>query len=345
MSTPRKTLLRRIAVPTLFLAALVVLTFGVEQWRRYQAFADRPLAIADTERVLEVRRGDAFRTVLRRLRRLGIEEGYDWQWRLLAHELRALDRLQVGEYALGNGISPRQLLRKLEAGQVIQHKFTLVEGWTIRDLRAALARDTNLVQNLPELDDAALMAALDRPAQHPEGRFLPETYLYAKGTSDLDLLKRAALAMDVALAEAWAGRAPDLPLRNAEEALVLASIVEKETGIADERAQIAGVFVRRLRLGMRLQTDPAVIYGLGSGFDGNLRRVDLLTDTPYNTYTRSGLPPTPIAMPGRAALHAAVHPADGDALYFVARGDGSHQFSATLAEHNRAVARYQLRRR
>lgn len=345
MSTPRKTLLRRIAIPTLFLAALAVFAFGVEQWRRYQAFADRPLAIADTERVLEVRGGDAFRTVLRRLRRLGIEEGYDWQWRLLAHELRVLDRLQVGEYALGNGISPRQLLRKLEAGQVIQYKFTLVEGWTIRDLRAALARATNLVQNLPELDDAALMAALDRPAQHPEGRFLPETYLYAKGTSDLDLLKRAALAMDVALAEAWAGRAPDLPLRNAEEALVLASIVEKETGVADERAQIAGVFVRRLRLGMRLQTDPAVIYGLGSGFDGNLRRVDLLTDTPYNTYTRSGLPPTPIAMPGRAALHAAVHPAEGDALYFVARGDGSHQFSATLAEHNRAVARYQLGRR
>lgn len=344
MSKAKANPLRRVAVAVLLLVGLAVLALGVEQWRRYQVFAERPLASSDSERVLEVRRGDAFLTVLRRMRRIGIDDGDDWQWRLLAHEMRVLDRLQVGEYAVGYGISPRQLLRKLEAGQVIQHRFTIVEGWSIRELRTALAQDPYLVQRLPELDDATLMTAIERPGAHPEGRFLPETYQFTKGVSDVDLLKRAALAMDVALAEAWAGRAPDLPLKSAEEALVLASIIEKETGVAAERAQIAGVFVRRLQRGMRLQTDPAVIYGLGDGFDGNLRRIDLRTDTPYNTYTRSGLPPTPIALPGRAALHAAVHPAAGNALYFVARGDGSHQFSATLTEHNRAVARYQLRR-
>jgi len=316
-----------------------------EQWRRYQTFADQALSSTNSERVLEVKPGDSFIRVLQRMRAIGIAEGSDWQWRVLAFELKVLERLQVGEYTVGHGISPRQLLRKLEAGSVIQYRFTLVEGWSMRDLRAALAAQEALGQTIGDMGDAALMAALDRPGVHAEGRFLPETYHYTRGVRDIDLLKRAALAMDTALSAAWAERDDDLPLQSPEQALVLASIVEKETGRAGERAQIAGVFIRRLRLGMRLQTDPTVIYGLGAGFDGNLRRRDLQTDTPYNTYTRTGLPPTPIAMPGRDALLAAVHPEPGKSLYFVARGDGSHQFSATLSEHNRAVAKYQLRRR
>jgi len=325
------------------LAASVLLV--TDLWRQYQVFVDQPLTSAQNERVLEVKPGDSFTRVLRRMRTIGIDQGHDWQWRALAFQLKVLERLQVGEYSVGHGISPRQLLRKLEAGRVIEYRFTAVEGWSMRELRAALALHDALEQTLGEMDDAALMAALDRPGVHPEGRFLPETYHYTRGVRDIDLLKRAALAMDVALGAAWAGRDDDLPLQTPEQALVLASIVEKETGRASERAQIAGVFIRRLRMGMRLQTDPTVIYGLGAGFDGNLRRRDLQTDTPYNTYTRAGLPPTPIAMPGRDALLAAVHPAAGNSLYFVARGDGSHHFSVTLSEHNRAVAKYQLRRR
>jgi len=336
---------RRLLLIGLLLGSAATAVAGSEMWRQYQSFADRPLRSIDGERVLEVRRGDGFLAVLRRMRRAGIADGDDWQWRLLAFELKVVDRLQVGEYTVGHGISPRQLLRKLEAGQVIQYRFTAVEGWSLRDLRAALARETTLEHTLPTLDDAALMTAIGRPGVHPEGRFLPETYQFTRGVRDVELLKRAALAMDVALAQAWAGRDDGLPLETPEQALVLASIVEKETGIARERPQIAGVFMRRLRIGMRLQTDPSVIYGLGASFDGNLRRADLQTDTPYNSYTRAGLPPTPIAMPGRDALRAVVHPADGDSLYFVARGDGSHHFSASLAEHNRAVAQYQLRHR
>lgn len=321
-------------------AALVV----SEQWRQYQVFADWPLPATQNERVLEVKAGDSFIRVLRRMRSIGIAAGYDWQWRALAFQLKVLERLQVGEYSVGHGISPRQLLRKLEQGQVIQYRFTVVEGWSMRDLRAALAVQDAVEQTINRSDDDTVMAALGRPGVAAEGRFLPETYHYTRGVRDIDLLKRAALAMDTALAAAWAERDDGLPLQTPEQALVLASIVEKETGRASERAQIAGVFIRRLRIGMRLQTDPTVIYGLGAGFDGNLRRRDLQTDTPYNTYTRAGLPPTPIAMPGRDALLAAVHPAAGSSLYFVARGDGSHHFSATLGEHNRAVAKYQLRR-
>ncbi len=335
----------RVVLLALALGLAVSVLAVAELWRQYQAFADQALGSTNSERVLEVKPGDSFFRVLRRMRAIGIAEGRDWQWRALAFELKVLERLQVGEYTVGHGISPRQLLLKLEAGSVIQYRFTLVEGWSMRDLRAALATQEALGQTIGTVDDAALMAALDRPGIHAEGRFLPETYHYTRGVRDIDLLKRAALAMDTALSEAWAERDDDLPLQSPEQALVLASIVEKETGRAGERPQIAGVFIRRLRLGMRLQTDPTVIYGLGAGFDGNLRRRDLQTDTPYNTYTRTGLPPTPIAMPGRDALRAAVHPEPGTSLYFVARGDGSHHFSATLSEHNHAVAKYQLRRR
>jgi UPF0755 protein len=237
------------------------------------------------------------------------------------------------------------LLEKLENGDVIQHRFTIVEGWNFREVRLALAKETGLEQTLAGLPDAEVMKRIGSPGEHPEGRFLPETYNYTKGLTDADLLKRTHAAMRNALEAAWSKRAADIPLKTPEEALVLASIVEKETGLASERPQIAGVFARRLKLGMKLQTDPTVIYGLGDAYHGNLTRKHLEDDTQYNTYTRFGLPPTPIAMPGRAALEAAVDPAPGETLYFVARGDGSHEFTTNLADHNRAVARWQLGRR
>jgi len=335
---------RRVLKATLALLLLAVVAVGGWLWQQYQGFADTPIALSEAERILVVERGDGFQDILDKLREIGVEEGHDLEWKALAHEMQVISRLQVGDYSIRHGITPRELLTKLESGKVIQHRFTLVEGWSFRDLRAALAKDAILVQSLPDMDDVAVMAALQRAGQHPEGRFLPETYHYTRGASDLDLLRRAALAMDKAVADAWAARADGIPIETPEQLLILASIIEKETGKAAERPEIAGVFSRRLKLGMRLQTDPTVIYGMGSQYAGNIRRSDLTTDTPYNTYTRAGLPPTPIAMPGRDALMAAANPAEGNTLYFVSRGDGSHVFSATLAEHNRAVNCYQRNR-
>jgi len=329
-----------IAALGLLLAALLA-GWG---WTRYQAFADAPLASGQTAESVRIERGDGFVRVLGRLRQAGVDAGHDLEWRLLARQMDAAGRLRVGEYALSPELTPRQLLQRMRDGRVIQYRVTIVEGWNFRQLRAALAAAQPLLHETTDMDDAAVMAALGHPGQHPEGRFLPETYLYQRGDSDLDILRRAYDAMEQALAAAWEARAPDVPLKSADEALILASIVEKETGQAHERPQIAGVFARRLQKGMLLQTDPTVIYGLGSAYDGNIRKRDLTTDTPYNTYTRPGLPPTPIAMPGRAALQAAVNPAPGDALYFVSRNDGSHVFSATYAEHSAAVDCHQRRR-
>ena len=250
-------------------------------------------------------------------------------------------RIKAGNYEIPAGTTPQGLLQKLARGEETLRALTLVEGWNFRQVRAALARDDGLRHDATVLDDAQLMDKLGRPGVAPEGRFFPDTYTYAKGSSELALLRRALHAMDRRLEAAWAQRASDTPLKSADEALILASIVEKETGLASDRAHIAGVFANRLRVGMLLQTDPTVIYGLGEKFDGNLRKRDLQTDHPWNTYTRPGLPPTPIAMPGKAALLAAVQPQETRALYFVAKGDGSSHFSATLDEHNRAVNRYQ----
>ena len=328
----------------LLLAGLAVAGW---QWQRYQGFADAPLAGIDAGDSLVVARGDSLDKVLRTLQAQGVDTGDRVQWQVLARQTGAAGKLQMGEYALAADTSPRALLLALRDGKVVRRNFTIVEGWNIRDVRAALAKVEGLEHDSAGLDDAALMKALGHPGQHPEGRFLPETYAWVKGDSDLDLLKRAHKAMQEALDEAWTSRAEDLPLKNADEALVLASIVEKETGIAEERPAIAWVFVRRLQIGMRLQTDPTVIYGMGAAYAGNIRRSDLTTDTPYNTYTRAGLTPTPIAMPGKAALRAATRPADGDALYFVAVGDGSgrHVFSASLDAHNAAVRDYVQRYR
>lgn len=337
----------RIIVVVFVLVLLAAAAAGAWMWQRYHTFTDQPIAGLASGQSVEIARGDSFAGVLRKLRGQGVQTGQDLEWRLLARQSGTDSQLKVGEYALSPGITPRQLLANMRSGRIIQYRFTLVEGWNIRQLRAALRAATPLRQQTAELDDAALMAALGHAGQHPEGRFLPETYLYSRSDSDLDVLKRAHAAMQKALDEAWAARGPDIPLQSAEEALVLASIIEKETGIASERPEIAGVFARRLKLGIPLQTDPTVIYGIGSAYDGNIRKSDLLTDTPYNTYTRRGLTPTPIAMPGKDALHAAVKPKDGNALFFVAVGDGSgrHVFSDTLAEHNAAVVRYLAARR
>ena len=249
--------------------------------------------------------------------------------------------IKAGNYELPPGTTPISLLQKLARGEEALRALTLVEGWNWRQVRQALAKEEQLKHDAAALTDEALMAQLGRPGVAPEGRFFPDTYTYAKGSSDIALLRRAMHAMDRHLEAAWAQRATDTPLKSADEALTLASIVEKETGKASDRGQIAGVFVNRLRVGMLLQTDPTVIYGLGEKFDGNLRKRDLQTDTPWNTYTRAGLPPTPIAMPGKASLLAAVQPQATRALYFVAKGDGTSHFSASLEEHNRAVNRYQ----
>ncbi len=250
-------------------------------------------------------------------------------------------QMRAGSYEIAPGTSPQRLLSMLVRGEESLRTVTIVEGWNWRQVRQALAKAESLQADSRTLSDDAVMAKLGRPGVAPEGRFYPDTYSYAKGASDLAVLQRAMKAMDKHLQQAWEARQPGAALQSPEQALILASIVEKETGKAQDRAQISGVFNNRLRIGMRLQTDPTVIYGLGEAFDGNLRRVHLTTDTPWNTYTRAGLPPTPIAMPGKAALLAAVQPAKTAAIYFVAKGDGTSHFSATLDEHNRAVNRYQ----
>lgn len=334
---------RRLLRAFVWLLLTGLIAGGVLLWQTWGRFVDEPLP-AGVPVVLDIAPGSSFAAILRQIRQAGLSDAPDLYWRALAERMGVAGRLHAGEYAVAPGTSPRELLRRMAAGDVIQHRFTIVEGWTFRQLRSALAAVPGLRHDATTLADAELMREIGAAAEHPEGRFLPETYVWTRGDSDVQILRRAHTAMRSALDEVWAARAPDLPLESPYQALILASIVERETGKAEERPAIAGVFARRLRLGMKLQTDPTVIYGLGSGFDGNLRRRDLETDTPYNTYTRGGLPPTPIALPGPAALKAAVRPAPGDALYFVARGDGSHEFSASLDAHNRAVARYQLRR-
>ena len=250
-------------------------------------------------------------------------------------------QIRAGSYELDRGTTPRSLLQKLVRGDEALRSVTLVEGWNFRQMRAALAASEQLKPDTAGLSNEAIMVALGRPGVHPEGRFFPDSYTYPKGSSDLAVMRRAMQAMDKKLDAAWSQRQADTPLKSADEALILASIIEKETGRASDRPLVAGVFTNRMRIGMPLQTDPTVIYGMGDAFDGNLRKRDLQTDTPWNTYTRGGLPPTPIAMPGKAALLAAVQPGQTRALYFVAKGDGTSHFSPSLEEHNRAVNQYQ----
>jgi len=332
--------LGRIAL-LLLLAAAVAGGLAV---REYRAFIDRPMNVPAEGYVLDVPAGSSLARVASQLEAAGVIDQ--------ALLLRAYGRLsgqaariKAGEYALAAGTTPRQLLEKLVAGEVVQYTLTLVEGWTFKQLMQAVRAHPALTQTLTGLSGEEIMARLGSPGVHPEGQFYPDTYRFPRGTTDLDFLRRAHELMKRRLAAEWDQRSEGLPLKTPYEALILASIIERETGVPEERPRIAGVFVRRLKLGMRLQTDPTVIYGVGDAFDGNLRRRDLLTDTPYNTYTRAGLPPTPIAMPSAAAINAALNPAPGNELYFVSKGDGSHYFSATLEEHNAAVRRYQLKGR
>lgn len=317
----------------LLLAALALA--GAAWW-----WLQRPLTLNAPTVELSIEPGASPREVAGAWVLAGVQEDarllYHWfRWSGQARQIRA------GSYEIHQGITPRGLLDKMVRGEEVLEQVRLIEGWTWRQFRAALARAPTLKQSLQDLDDATVMDRLGLPGVSPEGRFYPDTYAYSRGVSDLTVLKRAQQAMQRKLDAAWTARAQGLPLKSAEEALILASIVEKETGAAADRAMVASVFVNRLRIGMPLQTDPTVIYGLGPAFDGNLRKRDLLADTPYNTYTRGGLPPTPIAMPGAASLQATLHPAPSKALYFVARGDGSSVFSEDLAAHNRAVNQYQ----
>lgn len=329
---------RRSRTTAVLVILLVLAAAALALWRWYE----RPLQL-DAERVeARIAAGSSARAVARQFNDAGVHAN-ELLFVAVARMTGAARALRAGRYEVTRGMTVHDLIDKLRRGEVLRERFTIVEGWTVRDLRAALAATPALRADSSALDDAQLLAALGAAETHLEGLFAPDTYLFDPGSSDLDLLRSAYRAQADRLARAWAARAPGLPLAAPYQLLTLASIVEKETGRAEERTQVAAVFANRLRRGMLLQTDPTIIYGLGAKFDGNLRKQHLLTDGPYNSYTRGGLPPTPIALPGLASLQAAAAPAASRALYFVARGDGSSAFSESLAEHNRAVARYQLK--
>jgi UPF0755 protein len=264
---------------------------------------------------------------------------------ILAKIMQKESELQAGDYTVNKNVSPYQLMLSLNHGKSTQGSITFIEGKTFSQMRVKLAKNDAVRSTIGDLTDAEVMLAVGNGEKHAEGWFFPDTFYFDRNTADTVLLKRAYDIMNAKLGTAWANRATGLPYKNKYEALIMASIIEKETGKASERPMIAGVFINRLRIGMRLQTDPTVIYGMGDNYNGNIRRKDLTTDTIYNTYTRDGLPPTPIAMPGLASIEAALNPEKTKALYFVGKGDGSHQFSNSLAEHNRAVATYQLKRK
>jgi len=331
----RKLLLRCVLGLLLLIVAGAAITLGM-----YQQFQTTEIRLATGELTYQLPEGASLNRLAYDLQQRGIIE-YPRFFILLGRELDAARRLQAGEYVLVRGMTPRSLLEKMVAGRVIQHELTLIEGENFQEMLQRIQAHPVIEVTLGGLDGTAIMERLGHPGQHPEGRFLPDTYFFTRGTTDQVFLQRAYAAMTAQLASAWEKRADGLPLESPEQALVLASIVEKETGQVEERPQIAGVFVRRLQKGMKLQTDPTVIYGMGEKFDGNLRLRDLRKDTPYNTYTRHGLPPTPIAMPGSAAIHAVLNPAAGDSLYFVSMGDGWHYFSSNLKEHNLAVDKFQ----
>jgi UPF0755 protein len=311
-------------------------------WQQHSAL-EQPLQLRE-ELLLVVPAGATPGGVLNRLQADGVLQDALWlriYWRF---NLKG-QPLHSGEYRLTPELSVRDMLGLWRRGEVVQYSLTLVEGWSFRQVRAALERQDKLELVLTDLSDAQLMARLGYAGVNPEGRFFPDTYRFVRGMSDLDLLKQAYVRLEQVLAEEWGGRADGLPYKEPYDALIMASIIEKETGVPEERGEIAGVFIRRLRIGMRLQTDPTVIYGMGERYSGKLTRAHLREPTPYNTYVIDGMPPTPIAMVGREAINAALHPVAGKSLYFVARGDGSHVFSNTLDAHNRAVREYQLTRR
>jgi len=318
-----------------FAVLLVLAAAGGLAW-----YGNRPLQIEPLPKAFNVAPGMNLRSLSTMLEREGVVGNAQVFW-LPGRVLNKGGVLKVGVYTLDRSLTPLELYAKIQRGEVSQAMVQFIEGWNWRDVSAALAVQPLLKNESADMSEAAILQAIGAKENHIEGLLFPDTYFYAPHSSDLGVLRRAYQRQQDKLMAAWDARAPGLPYRTPYEALIMASIVEKETGVAFERARIAGVFLNRLRLGMRLQTDPTVIYGLGERFDGNLRKIDLQRDTPYNTYTRAGLPPTPIAMPSEAALLAALNPAKTEELYFVARGDGTHVFSRTLEAHNRAVNRYQ----
>jgi len=322
---------------TILLGSLVFGWF----WLGYQQFLDTPIQLKESEQILLIESGQSLRIVARNLVKDGVitDERY---FRLLARLSGNSAKIQAGEYSLTGSLRPEEILNMLVEGRVKQYGLTLIEGWQFSEMIAFVKESADLKHTLKGVNSKEIMAEIGYPDIHPEGRFLPDTYHFPRGMSDREFLRRAYQTMEQFLNQAWGERDENIPLQSPYEALILASIVEKETGKAAERPEIAGVFIRRLQKKMRLQTDPTVIYGLGESFDGNIKRSHLTEDNPYNTYTRHGLPPTPIAMPGREAILAALHPAAGDTVYFVSKGDGSHHFSVTLEEHNNAVIKYQL---
>lgn len=303
-------------------------------------YANRPLSLPDTPFEFELKQGSSLKSTARDLRQAGLLQ-QSWVFVWLGRIQGKAIQLKAGRYALDHPVSTLELLDIVTKGDVIQSVFSVIEGWTFKQLRDELNGNPDITHDTLNLSDRDILQRIGAAESHPEGLFFPDTYYFVSGSSDLEIFKRAYQAMQQRLQESWQVREPGLPIENAYQALILASIVEKETGTTQDRAMIAGVFVNRLRKGMLLQTDPTVIYGLGSKYDGNLHKRDLQADNPYNTYTRPGLTPTPISLPGLAALQAAMHPAQTDALYFVARGDGSSHFSSDLSGHNRAVNKYQ----
>ncbi len=313
-------------------------------WWDARNYLNSPLLLTSDKKLIYVEQGSNLTRLLYRLQEQNVVTKPHyllWYARLFSTP----NTLHVGEYQITRNDTPLSLIEKLLSGKVKLYSLTIIEGWNFNQMMAEINKNPFLSHKLKGLSDARIMQAIGKENVHPEGRFMPDTYRFPKGMSDSGVLKQAYAAMENYLQQQWPNRDTGLPLKTPYEALILASIVEKETGLASERGAIAGVFIRRLQMRMRLQTDPTVIYGMGKKFKGNIKRRDLKKDTPYNTYRRHGLPPTPIAMPSREAIDAALHPEEGDALYFVSRGDGSHYFSATLKEHNNAVIKYQLKGR
>lgn len=338
----KKSLIARL-LRALFLLATLLCVSLVASWFYLDRWLKAPLNLPADGYAYELQSGRALAHLAQDLSR----QGYltHPRWLTLYARVTQATHIHAGEYFLPYGLTPLGLLQKLQRGEVVLYRVQLLEGWTFRRALEELHSKDTVVAKLGAGTIAQQLALLDVSIDHPEGWFFPDTYVYARGTSDIELLRRAHTRMQQTLTTLWDARAENLPYRNAYEALIMASIIERETGAEWERDQVAGVFVRRLAKGMRLQTDPTVIYGMGDAYQGKISSKDLKTPTAYNTYTISGLPPTPIALPGRASIYAALHPAEGDALYFVAKGDGTTYFSATLEEHNRAVRRYQLKRR
>jgi UPF0755 protein len=321
------------------LVVIVVSMLGGWLWMDYEATVNARLELSQTV-YFEIAKGEGISRIANSLEAQHILAKPLW-FTVLAYVEGKAKRLKYGEYEIRPEMTLRELLNLFATGKIRQHPVSIIEGWTFRQTLNALERHPALVSLTTSRSVEEIMRLIGAAGLHPEGRFFPSTYFVTKGTSNLEVLKRARQKMQEVLDREWAEREPKIPLATPDEALVLASIIEKETALSEERPLVAGVFLRRMIKGMLLQTDPTVIYGLGEQYTGDLRRGDLLMDTPYNTYTREGLPPTPIAMPSLSSIHAALHPAQGDSLYFVSRGDGTHTFSATLEQHHEAVSKYQ----